>query len=86
MFKHILPNTIKGLYVLIASDIGGMVAVVSLFYFIGRIGNSPYGFIADWGQILSVSRDWIVGTPSKPFLYWYTYFPAISVIALFTIA
>jgi peptide/nickel transport system permease protein len=85
MFKHILPNGTKGLFVLIASDVGGMVAIVSLFYFIGLIGTSPYGLIADWGQILSVSRDWIVGTPSKPFLYWYTYLPAISAIALFTI-
>jgi peptide/nickel transport system permease protein len=85
VFKHILPNATKGFYVLIASDIGGMVAVFSLFYFIGLIGISPYGMIADWGLILSVSRDWIVGTPSKPFLYWYTYFPAISAIILFTI-
>jgi peptide/nickel transport system permease protein len=86
IFKHMLPNVVKGLYVLIASDIGSMVAVVSLFYFIGLIGKYPYGLTADWGQILSVSRDWIVGPPSRPFLYWYTYFPAISVIALFTIA
>jgi len=86
IFKHILPNGIKGLFVLTASDIGGMVAVVSLFYFIGLIGKYPYGLVADWGQILSVSRDWIVGPPSQPFLYWYTYVPAFSVIALFTIA
>jgi peptide/nickel transport system permease protein len=86
IFKHILPNGIKGLFVLMASDIGGMVAVVSLFYFIGLIGRYPYGLVADWGQILSESRDWIVGPPSQPFLYWYTYIPAISVIALFTIA
>ena len=86
IFKHILPNGIKGLFVLIASDIGSMVAVVSLFYFIGLIGRYPYGLVADWGQILSESRDWIVGPSSQPFLYWYTYFPAISVIALFTIA
>ena len=83
--KHILPNATKGLYVLIASDIGGMVALVSLFYFIGLIGNSPYGLVADWGQILSVSRDWIVGIPSQPFIYWYTFMPAVSAIALFTI-
>ena len=84
IFKHILPNGTKGLFVLIASDIGSMVAVVSLFYFIGLIGRYPYGLVADWGQILNVSRDWIVGPPSRPFLYWYTYFPAIAVIALFT--
>lgn len=86
IFKHILPNGIKGLFVLIASDIGSMVAVVSLFYFIGLIGKYPYGLVADWGQILSESRDWIVGPPNQPFLYWYTYLPAISAIALFTIA
>ncbi len=86
IFKHILPNGIKGLFVLIASDIGSMVAVVSLFYFIGLIGKYPYGLVADWGQILSESRDWIVGPPSQPLLYWYTYIPAISIIALFTIA
>jgi len=86
IFKHILPNGIKGLFVLTASDIGSMVAVVSLFYFIGLIGRYPYGPVADWGQILSISRDWIVGPPSRRFLYWYTYVPAISVIALFTIA
>jgi peptide/nickel transport system permease protein len=86
IFKHILPNAVKGLYVLIASDIGSMVAVVSLFYFIGLIGKYPYGLVADWGQILNASRDWIVGPPNRPFLYWYAYFPAISVIALFTIA
>lgn len=85
VFKHILPNATKGLYVLIASDIGGMVAVVSLFYFIGLIGKSPYGLIADWGQMLSVSRDWIVGPPGEPFLYWYTYMPAVIAIILFTI-
>ena len=85
LFKHLLPNSIRGLFVLVASDIGAMVALVSVFYFIGLIGDSPYGFLADWGLMLSVSRDWIVSGSSKPFEYWYTYAPAISAIILFTV-
>ena len=85
VFKHLLPNSIRGLLVLIASDIGAMVALVSVFYFIGLIGDSPYGFLADWGLMLSASRDWIVSASSKPFEFWYTYVPAIAAIFLFTV-
>jgi peptide/nickel transport system permease protein len=85
LFKHLLPNSIRGLLVMIASDIGAMVATVSVFYFIGLIGESPYGFLADWGLMLSVSRDWIVSASSRPFEFWYTYAPATSAIVLFTI-
>jgi peptide/nickel transport system permease protein len=85
LFKHLLPNSIRGLLVMIASDIGAMVATVSVFYFIGLIGESPYGFLADWGLMLSASRDWIISASSRPFEFWYTYVPAISAIVLFTI-
>lgn len=85
VFKHLLPNSIRGLLVLIASDIGAMVALVSVFYFIGLIGDSPYGFLADWGLMLSASRDWIVSATSRPFEFWYTYVPAIAAIFLFTV-
>ena len=85
LFKHLLPNSIRGLLVLIASDIGAMVATVSVFYFIGLIGESPYGFLADWGLMLSASRDWIVSASSKPFEFWYTYVPASTAIVLFTV-
>ena len=85
LFRHLLPNSIRGLFVLIASDIGAMVALVSVFYFIGLIGDSPYGFLADWGLMLSASRDWIVSASSKPFEFWYTYVPASAAIVFFTI-
>jgi peptide/nickel transport system permease protein len=35
--------------------------------------------------MLSVSRDWIVGSPSNAFEYWYTYVPASAAILLFSI-
>lgn len=85
LFKHLLPNSIRGLLVLIASDIGAMVATVSVFYFIGLIGESPHGFLADWGLMLSASRDWIVSASNKPFEFWYTYAPASAAIVLFTV-
>jgi peptide/nickel transport system permease protein len=85
LFKHLLPNSIRGLLVLIASDIGAMVATVSVFYFIGLIGESPHGFLADWGLMLSASRDWIVSASSRPFEFWYTYLPASAAIVLFTV-
>ena len=85
LFKHLLPNSIRGLLVLITSDIGAMVATVSVFYFIGLIGESPFGYLADWGLMLSASRDWIVSGSNKPFEYWYTYVPASGAIVLFTV-
>jgi peptide/nickel transport system permease protein len=85
LFKHLLPNSIRGLLVLISSDIGAMVATVSVFYFIGLIGESPFGYLADWGLMLSASRDWIVTGSNKPFEFWYTYVPASAAIVVFTI-
>lgn len=85
LFKHLLPNSIRGLLVLIASDIGAMVATVSVFYFIGLIGNSPLGFLADWGLMLSASRDWIVSSSNNRFEFWYTYLPPTAAIVLFTV-
>ena len=40
---------------------------------------------ADWGQMLSVSRDWIIGSPANVFEHWYTYVPVSVAILLFSI-
>lgn len=85
LLKHLFPNSIRGLLVLIASDIGAMVATVSVFYFIGLIGISPQGFLADWGLMLSASRDWIIGSSTNRFEFWYTYIPPTVTIVLFTV-
>lgn len=85
LLRHLLPNALQGLFVLVAADIGAMVALVAAFYFVGLIGNIGSDLIADWGHILSVSRDWIVGTPSNAFEYWYTFLPASLAIVTFTL-
>lgn len=84
LFRHLLPNVTQGLFVLIASDIGAMVAIVAAFYFIGLAGGMGSEIKTDWGQMLSISRDWITGSPGSPFEYWYTYLPPSLAIVLFT--
>jgi peptide/nickel transport system permease protein len=81
MFRHVLPNVPQGLFVLIASDVGAMVVLAAVFTFLGLGGERG---LADWGWMLNVSRNWIVGTPSNAFKYWYTYLPPSMAIVLFS--
>jgi peptide/nickel transport system permease protein len=85
IFRHLLPNVTQGLFVLVASDIGAMVALVAVFNFIGLTASSLGEVAADWGQMLSLSRNWIIGSPADAFEYWYTYMPVSAAIVLFSI-
>ena len=82
IFRHILPNATSGLFVLITSDLGAVVVWAAVFSFMGLSGNDA---LADWGQMLSFSRDWIIGTPNSPFAFWFTYLPPSLAIVLFSI-
>jgi peptide/nickel transport system permease protein len=82
MRRHILPNVPQGLLVLIASDIGAMVVLAAVFTFLGLSGRRG---LADWGCMMNVGRNWIVGTPSNAFQYWYAYLPPIAAIVLFSV-
>ncbi len=82
VFRHILPNASHGLFVLIASDIGAVVVWAAVFSFMGLSGSRS---LADWGQILNFSRDWIIGTPSNAFEFWYTYLPPSLAILFFSV-
>jgi peptide/nickel transport system permease protein len=85
VFRHLLPNSTHGLPVLIASDIGMMVVWMAAFNFIGLIQGQKSMMVADWGQMLAFARDWIVGTPTNAFAYWYTFLPVSLAIVLFSI-
>jgi peptide/nickel transport system permease protein len=77
-FKHIIPNAIQPIIVLMSINIGRMVLVAASLSFVGV--GSESGF-SDWGQMLNFSRNWIAGTPMNPFLYWYTYtYPSIAIL------
>ena len=84
LFRHLLPNVVQGLFVLVVSDVGAMTALVAVFNFIGLIRHQGAP-VADWGQMLSISRHWIIGSPKGSFAYWYTYLPPLLAIVLFSV-
>jgi len=55
--KHIIPNTIYNVIILASLDISNIVIIASSLSFLGL--GSPPGY-ADWGQIISISRNWII--------------------------
>lgn len=64
LFKHILPNAIFPTLVLASLGIGDVVLGFAALSFLG-IGTEV-GY-ADWGQVLSFSRNWITSLQK----YWY---------------
>jgi peptide/nickel transport system permease protein len=83
MFRHILPNAIYPVLVIATMDIGSMVITASFMSFVGL--GAPRGY-ADWGQMVALARNYIVGPPDDPFRFWYTIaFPGGCII-LFVLA
>jgi peptide/nickel transport system permease protein len=84
ILRHLFPNSTHGLIALITSDIGAVIVLLTAFTFIGIITEDVGAMQADWGMMLSSSRNWIIGHPSEAFRYWYTYLPASLAIVLFS--
>ena len=70
MTKHILPNAIYPIVIMASLDIGAIVLSAAALSFLGL--GAPPGY-ADWGQMISFSRNWIMGQPGNPYQYWFTY-------------
>lgn len=70
IIRHILPNAIFPLLVYASLDIGSIILVAAALSFLGL--GPPEGY-ADWGQLISLSRNWITGTAANPFAYWHVY-------------
>ncbi|GAH76267.1 unnamed protein product, partial [marine sediment metagenome] len=47
--------------------------------------GAPVGY-ADWGQMVSFARNWIIGSPGHAGQYWYTVFYPGIFIVLFVLA
>ncbi len=69
ILRHVLPNSIYPVLIMASLDIGAVVLSAAALSFLGL--GVPEGY-ADWGQMISFSRNWIVGSPGNPFAYWYT--------------
>ncbi len=69
LFRHIIPNCIYPLLVVASLSMGSIVITTAALSFLGL--GAPVGY-ADWGQLISLSRNWILGSSGNPFAYWHT--------------
>lgn len=65
ILKHVLPNTIFPVLIWASMNMGSLVITASVLSFLGL--GAPQGY-ADWGSILSYSRDWMMEVGK----HWYT--------------
>ena len=83
ILRHILPNAIYPVLIMASMDMGSMVITASFMSFVG-LGESK-GF-ADWGQMVALARNYIVGPPDDPLKFWYTIVIPGGCIVLFVLA
>ena len=81
-WRHIVPNSIYPSVVVASLDIGYVVLTAASLSFLG-LGAQPG--TADWGQLIAMARNWVLGTPVNPFAYWYTVVAPGAAIFLFVL-
>ncbi len=80
--RHVLPNALGPIVIVASLDIGSVVLTAAALSFLGLGAEVGY---ADWGQMISFGRDWILGPPGQPFYYWYVSFWPGVIILLFVL-
>jgi peptide/nickel transport system permease protein len=83
ILRHILPNAIYPVIIMASMDMGSMVITAAFLSFVGL--GSPKGF-ADWGQMVALARNYIVGPPDDPLKFWYAIVIPGGCIVLFVLA
>ena len=74
IMRHILPNVIYPILVLASFRLGDAVLSFAALSFLGV--GTPIGY-ADWGQIISFARDWILSLDT----HWYIIvYPGLALI------
>jgi len=82
ILRHVLPNSIYPTLIMASLDIGAVVLTGAGLSFLGLGPGLGY---ADWGQMIGISRNWIIGPPSNPVAYWYTVIIPAGFIVLFVL-
>lgn len=78
IMRHIMPNAIYPIFVMATMSIGSMVLTAAALSFLGLGSQSGY---ADWGQLISYARNWMIGSADNPAAYWYTViFPGAAIV------
>jgi peptide/nickel transport system permease protein len=85
IFRHLLPNAITPIIVLLARDIGAVVVLRAAFSFIG-LGGSIEGGLPEWDRLLLLGRTWVIGVGGNILVYWWTYLPATLALILFGVS
>lgn len=67
--RHVLPNSIYPSVIVASLDIGYIVLTAASLSFLGL--GSAVG-TADWGQLIAMARNWVLGTAANPFAYAHT--------------
>ncbi|MDQ7840159.1 MAG: ABC transporter permease [bacterium] len=80
--RHVLPNSIYPVLVVSSLDMGSIVVAAAALSFLGL--GAPVGY-SDWGQIISLSRSWILGAAGNAFQFWYTVVFPGAALFLFTL-
>jgi peptide/nickel transport system permease protein len=83
LLRHILPNSIYPAMIQASMDIGRVVMSASALSFLGLGTEAGY---ADWGQLISLARNWIVGGGQGAFQYWYTVIFPGGVLFMFVLS
>ena len=83
ILRHILPNAIYPVLIMASMDMGSMVITAAFMSFIGL--GAPKGY-ADWGQMVALARNYIVGPADDPLKFWYTIVIPGGCIILFVLA
>ncbi len=81
-WRHIVPNSIYPSVVVASLDIGYVVLTAASLSFLG-LGAQPG--TADWGQLIAMARNWVLGAPGHPLAYWYTVVVPGGAIFLFVL-
>lgn len=81
-WRHIIPNSIYPSIVVASLDIGYVVLTAASLSFLG-LGAQPG--TADWGQLIAMARNWVLGAPGHPLAYWYTVVVPGGAIFLFVL-
>lgn len=77
IFHHLIPNSISPAIVLAARDVGYLVLLQAGFTFIGLSQRS------EWGVLLSLGRNYVIGSGGNPFTWWWIYLPPTLAVVLF---
>ncbi|MFC2108867.1 ABC transporter permease [Candidatus Bipolaricaulota bacterium] len=77
LLRHIIPNAIWPVVVQASMSMGSIVITAAALSFLGVGASMGY---ADWGQLISFGRNYIIGLGGDPLAYWYVViYPSVAI-------